>query len=340
MPGDLKDSAFTNGPLVSVVMAAWNEEKYIGEAIESVLAQSYTNFEFIIVNDGSTDRTREIILSYADRRIIYLENEQNLKLIASLNKGLKAAQGKYIARMDADDICLVNRLEKQVAFMEANPGVGISGAQLNVFGNESGMMSYPLNHKDIALRLFITSCFGNNVVIFRKDLLEEYNLYFPQGYFHAEDYKCWTNWIRYTRLANLNEALVKYRSHASSVSVKNKIVQRETRGRVRTEYVTEIFKLEDNKTIASDFTGNLSLKRIRASRFILDRNKALGLFTEEEMQKVVYDLWYSDALENAESHFFAIFKYPYIFKLAVGGNLKQWINVLKHYIKTRLTKTN
>lgn len=338
MPAELKNS-MPKGPLVSVVMAAWNEEKYIGEAIESVLAQSYSNFEFIIVNDGSTDNTKQIIQSYCDPRIRYIENEQNLKLIASLNKGLGLAQGTYIARMDADDICVLNRLEKQVAFMESHPEIGISGAQLTVFGNENGMMKYPFTHNDIALRLFITSCFGNNVVIFRKELLEKHALYFPQGYFHAEDYKCWTNWIRHTRLANLSDALVNYRSHAGSVSVKNRKMQRETRDRIRAEYVTEVFGLENNKEIASDFTGRLSLKRIRASRFILARNKALAVFNHEEMYRVVNDLWYSDALEHAESNFFVIFKYPYIFKLAVAGNLKRWINVLKHFMKIKLTKT-
>ena len=107
-------------PLVSVLMAVYNGEKYLLEAIESILNQTYTNFEFLIINDGSTDSTEEIILSYSDQRIRYIKNEQNLKLIASLNKGLDLAKGKYIARMDADDISLPDRLEKQVNFLERN----------------------------------------------------------------------------------------------------------------------------------------------------------------------------------------------------------------------------
>src|SRR4051812_25511698 len=99
-----------SNPVVSVVMAAYNEEKYIRDAIESILSQTYTSFEFIIINDGSTDQTEKIILSYSDPRIRYLKNSENLKLIASLNKGLKVAKGKYIARMDADDISISTRL--------------------------------------------------------------------------------------------------------------------------------------------------------------------------------------------------------------------------------------
>ena len=124
-------------------MAAYNEEAYIRDAIVSVLNQTYENFEFIIINDGSTDQTESIIISITDKRIKYLKNEVNIKLIDSLNKGIALATGKYIARMDSDDICFPERLEKQVEFMEANPNIGISGAQLELFGRSKGQMNYP-----------------------------------------------------------------------------------------------------------------------------------------------------------------------------------------------------
>jgi len=321
-------------PLVSIVMAAYNEEKHIAEAIDSVLAQTYPHFEFIIVNDGSTDGTDSIIRSYSDARIRYIINEKNLKLIDSLNKGLRAATGKYIARMDADDICMHNRLEKQVAFMEANPETGISGAQLQLFGNAQGTMNYPLSHDDIRLGLLLTSCFGNNVVIFRKSILDEHSLFFPKGYFHAEDYKCWTNWIQYTRAANLPECLVNYRSHSNSVSVQHKALQRETRNRVRAEYVSGLFGLTGPQT-AQDFTGPLSKKRIAAIEQVLQLNNELKLFPPEALKKTIVTLWYTDALEKAETNFSVFFKFPLIFKLSSGGDFKRWINVLKHFLKSR-----
>jgi len=115
---------------VSIVMSVYNAQKYLDEAIESILNQTYSNFEFIIINDGSTDKSLEIIENYAkkDSRIIVI-NRENKGLIYSLNEGIRKANGKYIARMDADDISLPQRLEKQVEFMEKNKNIGICGTQ-------------------------------------------------------------------------------------------------------------------------------------------------------------------------------------------------------------------
>ena len=324
-----------NQPLVSIVMAAFNEGNFIGEAIDSVLNQTYSNFEFIIVNDGSTDNTDKIILSFSDTRIKYIKNQRNLKLIASLNKGLTIAEGKYIARFDADDICFSNRLEKQVSFMESNPEIGLSGAQQKIFGNNEGVMSYPLNHEDIMLKLFITSSFGNNTVIFRKEIMEKYKLYFPEGYYHAEDYKSWTNWIKYTQVANINDYLVKYRSHSSSISVTNRKLQRETRNRIRIEYLIETFQLENNQQIAYDFTGDVSLKRTKAAGYILKKNILNTLFPPEKLKNTIFDLWYADCLEKIEYDFTILLKFPYIFKLGFKKNSKRWWYLLKHFIKTK-----
>lgn len=325
-------------PLVSIVMAAYNEEKHIHEAIESVLSQTYPNFEFIIIDDGSTDSTKSIILSYNDERIRLISNEQNLKLIDSLNKGLSLATGKYIARMDADDICLPERLEKQVAFMEANPDIGISGAQLAMFGTSEGIMKYPLTDQDIRLKLLFTSCFGNNVVIFRKDLMIRHQLFFPKGYLHAEDYKCWTEWILFTKAANIDECLVRYRTHPNSVSVKNRSVQRDTRNRIRTEYVSKLFKLEKDSPITSDFTGNISSKRASAIQSVIKKNEELKLFEPQKLKDQIYQLWYSDCLERIEHNFSIFFRFPFIFKSGIGMSFGTWLNLLKHYINLRLKK--
>lgn len=320
-------------PLVSIVMAAFNEEKYLHESIKSILDQTYTNFEFIIINDGSTDQSESIILSFTDKRIIYIKNETNLKLIDSLNKGLKLAKGKYIARMDADDISINNRLEKQVAFMEANPEIGISGAQLTIFGNSTGTMQFPLNHEEIQLYLLITSCFGNNVVIFRKSILDQYQLFFQKGYLHSEDYKSWTKWIMHTKSANLNESLVKYRTHSNSVSIQNKSLQRETRDRIRTEYVSELFQLGNDSKIAKDFTGPICLLRIKAIQHIINCNKESNLFPEDKLVSAITRLWYLDCLERVNKDSLLLFKYSLILNFGVKNNLRNWLNLFKHYIK-------
>lgn len=256
-------------------------------------------------------------------------------MIASLNIGLAAAAGEYIARMDADDICLPIRLQTQVEFMNRNPDIGISGSQLTIFGNSSGEMKYPISQDDIKLGLFITSCFGNNVVMFRRSIFEKHKLYYPAGYFHAEDYKCWTSWVLVTKTQNLDLSLVKYRSHANSVSIQNKGIQRNTRNRVRIEYLMNSFNLLDDQKIANDFYGKTSIARIKAIKNILKINVEKGYFSNLEFRKIVMKLWYLDCLEEAETDFFAVFRYPFIFIVNPKAGFINWIFVFKHYLKFR-----
>lgn len=321
-------------PLVSIVMAAYNEERFISEAIDSMLNQTYNNFEFIIINDGSTDNTEQIILSYPDPRIRYVKNEQNLKLIASLNKGLSLAKGKYIARMDSDDISVPERLQIQVAFMESHPGIGISGAQLIVFGSEDTTMNYPLEHEDLLLRLLITSCFPNNLVIFRNNLVQENQMAFTEGYHHGEDYKFWTEWLQLTKGANLPDYLVKYRFHAASVSHKYKDLQRQTRNRIRVEYVIQLFQLsESEKYVAYDLYGYDYEKKIKALKAIIRKNRDLKLFQENKLNNILYYLWYMDSLEQVAKDRLVLFKFTKVFSLSFIKNIRYWEYVLKQTIK-------
>ena len=326
-------------PLVSIVMAAYNEEHYIKESIDSILNQTYTKFEFIIINDGSTDRTEEIIKSFNDQRIIYIKNESNLKLINSLNKGLALAKGELIARMDADDIAYPFRIKRQVEFMCNNPDIGISGSQLVLFGGDHGLMNYPLIHKEIMLKLFISSCFGNNVVIFRKEILLENNLFYSEGYLHAEDYKSWTKWIFKTKAANLLEPLVKYRVHNNSISTKYTKIQRETRNRVRLEYIQELFNCKENDRLKY-LNSTSSIAKINAFRELIRLNYKKDLFTRKELKAVLNQLWYLDVLEESEKSILVFFKFSLIFLFSFESNFKKWIYVFKHIIliKVRLVR--
>ena len=123
-------------PLVSVAMPAYNSEEYVKQAIDSVLAQTFSDFELIIVNDGSSDRSKEIILSYTDERIRYLENEKNLGIVKTRNRCIANAAGKYIAVLDNDDIALPFRLEEQVRFLEANSDYGVCGSFYRIIDSE------------------------------------------------------------------------------------------------------------------------------------------------------------------------------------------------------------
>ena len=145
---------------ISVVMAVYNGEKYLRSAIDSILSQTYIDFEFIIIDDCSTDNTANILESYTDSRIQIIRNEKNLRLPASLNKGLKIAKGKYIARMDADDIAMPDRFEKQVKYLEAHQEVAVIGGSFQVF-NEFGKDIYD----EYIVFLFFSQSHTNSLVI-------------------------------------------------------------------------------------------------------------------------------------------------------------------------------
>ena len=209
----------TNTPLISVLMPVYNGEAYLREAIDSILGQTFTDFEFLIINDGSTDGTKDIILSYTDPRIRYIENEQNLKLIATLNKGIDLCQGKYIARMDADDVSVPERLQKQVEYMEANVTVGILGTGFTSYGSSSKETCfYPSSHDEIATMLVYQTTFSHPTVMIRTSVLRQHNVRFDPEFLHAEDFELWIRLIGVTKGANLQESLLNYRMHDTNIS--------------------------------------------------------------------------------------------------------------------------
>lgn len=204
---------------VSVIMPVYNCEKYIGEAINSILNQSFKDFEFIIINDCSTDKTREIITSYIDNRIMLIDNNRNLGLSESLNKGLALAKGKYIARMDGDDIAYINRLELQYNFMEENKEVGLCGSSIEVFNSISSRIhKCPVDHDEIRVLQLFNSAFAHPVVMIRNSILKKYNLRYDKYYDGMEDYHLWIRISELSRVANLDKVLLKYREHENQVT--------------------------------------------------------------------------------------------------------------------------
>lgn len=154
----MEEVAKKNNIVVSVVMAAFNEEEYIGTAIESILNQSFKDFELIIVDDGSTDATAEIVLGFDDPRIVFVKNDENKNQAVRANEGIQMAKGKYIARLDADDIASPNRLKKQVEFLDANSTIDLLGGQIRQIDDErKAIYDYkklPLSHNELIAYMF------------------------------------------------------------------------------------------------------------------------------------------------------------------------------------------
>ncbi|NMB83850.1 glycosyltransferase family 2 protein [Candidatus Roizmanbacteria bacterium] len=209
-------------PLVSVLMPAYNAELYIGEAIESILNQTFKDFEFIIVDDASTDKTWETINKYAkkDKRIRAYQNKKNLKISLTLNKGIKATKGKYIARMDADDWSYPYRLNKQVDFMENNPEVVICGGTMNICDSRLRILAkreYPKDNDRLKKIIFRHSPFCHPSVIYRTDIAVKVKGYFDQ-YNCAEDIDFYFKMGQHGKFSNLSIPLIKYRTVPGSIS--------------------------------------------------------------------------------------------------------------------------
>lgn len=208
----------SENPLVSIVLPVFNAAPYLEESLNSIICQTYKNLEIIVIDDGSTDESQDIIRRYQDNRIRLYIHEDNQGLISTLNEGIERAQGKYIARMDADDVALSRRIEKQVAFLENNPEVGILGTRKQLIGIKQTTVNYPIHDEEIRWELLYRCSISHPTVIIRKELFKDSTLRFDKEYFHAEDYDLWTRLLRITKAANLPEVLLKYRIHDASVS--------------------------------------------------------------------------------------------------------------------------
>ena len=227
-------------PLISVVMPVYNAEPFLREAIESILNQTFQNFEFLIFDDGSTDKSAAIISSFNDERIKSVYSIKNQGYVYHLNEGLRRARGKYIVRMDADDISDKLRIEKQVRFMESNPHVGVSGGQIAVIDNHDKILreqKYQVEDDKLRVQLLMDSCFAHPTVILRKSLITETNLNYDSALMPAEDYALWGELAAHTDLANLPDILLKYRNHQGQITVLKQDVQKQSADKVRIRQV-------------------------------------------------------------------------------------------------------
>lgn len=203
-------------PRVSVVMAVYNEEKYVKDAVESILSQTFTDFEFVIIEDGSNDGTLGILQGYEDKQI-RLFHQENAGLEESLNKGIRLARGEYIARMDADDLCLPERLQKQVDSLDAHPNVGMIGSACRIVDESSGVvrsLRLPTSNQEIRRYFLRENPFVHSSVMIRRAALDKVGLYDPR--FLWGDYALWVRVASQFEVANLAEELIIRRERTTS----------------------------------------------------------------------------------------------------------------------------
>ena len=207
---------------ISVIMSVYNGEEYLNEAIDSVLAQSFTDFELIVINDCSTDRTPEILAQFEalDPRVKVHTNEQNLRLPSSLNKAISLAKGKYIARMDADDVCMPDRLEKQYAFMEEHPDVALSSCRFMTLKNgvvSSGGCGGKIDHESIKALLLVTNPILHPGIIAKADVIRQ--LGYDKSFTCTEDMELWSRFVMGDHKIEIQpEYLMIYRLHDKQIT--------------------------------------------------------------------------------------------------------------------------
>jgi len=288
-------------PKITILMPVYNGGKFVREAINSILCQTFTDFEFIIIDDGSTDNSVSIVESYNDSRIILKHNTSNLGLIKSLNKGLELAKGKYIARMDADDFSKPNRLELQNNFMDYNHDVGVCGTWVQVIGEQNAIWKPPIADDNIRSSMVFENVIYHPTSMFRRNLLEKNNIYYNESMNCAEDYAFWLQWSAYTKLANVGEILLNHRIHPESIGATNKNKQQEIASQIRFLQIEKLGITPDSHEFI--LHNDISQWHFQDSRqFVLlsekwliklrDCNKTTSWFPEPAFTRVLSERWY------------------------------------------------
>lgn len=228
---------------VTVLMSVYNSQEYLRQAIGSILNQTYKDFEFLIINDGSTDQSLKIIKSYKDKRIRIISRE-NKGLVYSLNEGIKLAKGHYIARQDSDDISLPHRLEKEVQFLDKNTSIGMVGSNYTIIdtkGKKLATTNVFTRPMDLKIAQITCNQFGHGSIMMRKDVAIQCGGY-DKSVGHVEDYHLWTRISRVSDIANIEEPLYLYRTNPVGITQQNHALQIQQTFAVRDESFNDFLK--------------------------------------------------------------------------------------------------
>lgn len=238
-------------PLVSVLMPVYNASAYLIESMSSIINQTYNHLEIIIVDDGCTDDSMDIVHSFYDKRVKLIRNSKNIGLAASLNKAIRLAQGKYLARMDADDIAFPMRFEKQVNFLEHHSEVDVLGTAMQYLGHSSYLNFFPEHHEACKSFLVFNVCFGHPSVMIRSDVFSSGDNFYREEYKqYSEEFDLWCRLAEQFRFHNLQEVLMYYRTFPPSIKGEAESFRKRNSAEVRRNYLTQRFKHFTEKEFA------------------------------------------------------------------------------------------
>lgn len=297
----------SSNPLVTVLMPTYKGAKYLRETIDSVLSQTFKDFEFLIINDCSPDDTDEIIAKYDDPRIRYVKNEKNLGISGSSNYGFSIARGKYIARQDHDDISLPDRLQKQVDYLESHPETGLVGTGFRVFGSKSKTVIYPENDADIKALLLFKMPLAHQTSMMRKSVFVDNGLRYDESFASSNDRKLWIEAMDYMAFHNLSEPLLRYRMYKGMTSVTKRDRVLDEGKRMRDLLFAKLgvcFSAEEKEVINTYLMqGRAHLKDItvlevieRVLQQLIMANRERQVFETGAFEKVCASYWFKRCL--------------------------------------------
>lgn len=294
-------------PKISVLMPVYNGEQYLREAIQSILDQTYTDFEFLIIDDGSTDGSRNIIDSFNDSRIRIETCNKNMGTVHALNHGIMLARGEYIARMDCDDISLPKRFEHQIRFMDTNPDTGVIGTGMRLIknGKLKNIRFQPDSDNLLKISLLFNTCFFHPTVFMRSSVIKK-TLY-PDNLVYTQDYNFWTHLAIHTRYSNLVEPLVYFRVHPEQISSKKSDLQKTNSRLIRESYINALFPetSRDDMEIHHDISENrrdIDLEQAAIwLEHLVDLNVKMRVFPQDVFLWEMSRRWWHCCKKNSNS---------------------------------------
>lgn len=337
----MKQQNVTDCPKISVLMSVYKEPlEWVTESIESILNQTLSDFEFIIVNDNPESIELKTFLddySKKDNRIKLITNQQNIGLTKSLNIGLKQCKGEYIARMDADDWSYPDRFAKQEAFMDANPDVIASGAIACLWNGSKCLRNFnrPSTQEDIITYTFNTSPFIHPLLILRREMIQKYHIQYDEEFLYSQDYKLAIDLLKYGKIVNLPELLLKYRVSGKQITIRCRNEQDKLSQKIRRIYVNNYYDslglrpLEEKITLDSVIWNENSEQTIMRTHDLSSEQKKIFKRRMRSIRRLMY-YSLSDYSVKSLIHFVLSFDYlynPYKFRRFV-------IIVVKHLMRT------
>ena len=273
-------------------MPTYNVAPYVKEAIESVLQQTYRDFELLVIDDCSTDNTVEVVRGIEDERIRIVQNEKNVGLAENLNRGLSHITTEYVARMDGDDIAEPYWLEREVAVLDSHPEIGICSGGFKRFGSVKSLVRFPERHEDILANML----FECSVIVptFRMSLYRDHGLHYSTEAFPAEDYRFWAECMRVTRIHNIQETLFHYRMHPAQICTARREEQHSKVAQVRRymlEWLSDEFTEEEKKYYTGPFMSPQIASRQDYNerkafcQKMIEKNRSVGHFDEDALRR-------------------------------------------------------